>query len=397
MKNTAEIITLRPGINQPSKFKFTSKRLEDLSTPSSGCLYVYDLETNGLTLRVTSKGVKTYILARRVNGKPKRLTLGRLESMSLKQARDAAMQLNGKLAAGIDIIQERLEARQQGVSLQEAFNSWSRSAKTKKLRSWKADERLWELHIKKKLGKKTAIKISTQDIQRLVDNIGERHTRTANKVIALLNRIYNQAIKREVIDVKNPVSFVDRFPEISRERFLKPDELKRFIAAVMEEEEPWRGYFLILLFTGARRSTVASMRWQDLDMKNGTWHVPSWASKNKKPLTVPLVKEAIDILEALKEKAINDWVFPSDASSTGHIVTPTKPWLRICKRAELTDLRIHDIRRTVGSWLASSGASVFIISKALGHVSARSAEVYARLDINPVKQALSGITSEWKT
>ena len=394
--NTARIISINPGIKSPTKLKFTTKRLDDIRPPSKGCTYVYDSEAAGLALRITSTRVKTYVLARRINGQPKRINLGRFESMTLKQARDASMQLNGKIAAGVDIIKERLDARQQGIVMSELFNSWKRSAVTKKLRTWKEDERLWELHINKKIGRKTAAKVTTLDIQKLVDSIGEKHPRTANKVVALLNRVYNQAIKTGLINEQNPVKSADRFPETSRERFLGPNELPDFIGAVMAEKEPWRGYFLILLYTGARRSAVASMRWQDIDIENGTWHVPSWASKNKKPLAVPLVPEASDILKGLKGTTINDWVFPSDKSKTGHIVTPTKPWLRICKRAGLKDLRIHDIRRTVGSWLASNGASNFIISKALGHISPRSAEVYARLDTAPVRNALGSITSEWK-
>ena len=87
------------------------------------------------------------------------------------------------------------------------------------------------------------------------------------------------------------------------------------------------------------------------------------------------------------------WVFPADGASSktgerGHLIDPKKAWSRILDRAKIKDLRIHDLRRTAGSYMAIKGVSSAIIGKALGHRSPRSTAIYARLTEDPVRQAL---------
>lgn len=392
------IVPIRKDQLTPSanKFKFTQYRLDKTPCPAKGCKYYYDTAVTGLCLRVTSTGIKTYVLYRRVNGKPSRINLGRMRALTLAGARDAAHQLNGQLAAGVDVVKKRKESRKKHVTVGQLFTIWLNSAKARKLKTWQGDKRLWELHLKTRLSNREAICITTADVQKIADNMASKHPRTANKVTDLIRRIFNTAAKKGFFTGQNPSRFIDRQPEYSRERFLRPDEIPRFLAAVYQEGPPWRGYFLMLLYTGARRATVSSMRWQDIDMTDYVWHIPAWASKNGKSLCVPLVAEAIQVLNELLKTSTNGWVFPSDFSKSGHLETPTKPWRRICERADLKDLWIHDIRRTVGSWLAASGASNFVISKALGHICPRSAEVYARLDTTPVRNCLGEVTKGWR-
>lgn len=389
-----------------NKFKFTVKRLQDLPASAATILkgknkgeltntYYWDTQQGGLCLRVTPKGAKSYVLRRRINGKSERITLGKFDAITLQAARDAAGRYSGKIAAGVDVIAERKAARTKGVTAGELFTAWLRGAKTRQLRTWAEDERLWELHLKKKFKSTEAGAITSLDIQRLIDKIGKDKPRTANKCAALLSRIFNYSIKRGLFTSINPCQAVDRMPEQSRDRFLKPDEIPVLIDAVMGEEEPWRGYFLMLLYTGARRSSVLGMQWRDIDLDGGVWHLPAWASKNGKAVTIALTLQAVELLQGVLPDKINDFVFPSITSDSGHIETPTKPWKRICERAGFDDLRIHDIRRTVGSHLAASGANGFVISKALGHINPRSAEVYARLTVDPVREALSGIQAGW--
>ena len=81
-------------------------------------------------------------------------------------------------------------------------------------------------------------------------------------------------------------------------------------------------------------------------------------------------------------------MFPSKSSKSGHFQEPRKGWQRILKRSGLKDLRIHDLRRTCGSWLALNGASQYIIAKQLGHKSPQSTAIYARLSLDPVRESL---------
>jgi len=143
-------IRKRQQVQQPSKFKFTQNRLEKLSPPAKDCQYHHDTVVIGLCLRITTSDIRTYVLYRRMNGKPVRISLGRMRAITLAGARDAAQQLNGQLAAGVNIVKHRKESRKKHITIGQLFNIWRLSAKARKLKTWRGDERLWKNHIKAK-------------------------------------------------------------------------------------------------------------------------------------------------------------------------------------------------------------------------------------------------------
>ncbi|WP_341794084.1 MULTISPECIES: tyrosine-type recombinase/integrase [unclassified Rickettsia] len=158
-----------------------------------------------------------------------------------------------------------------------------------------------------------------------------------------------------------------------------------------------KDYVYISLYTGARKSNVLSMEWQEINLTDKTWHIPAHKSKNGIPHLLPLAGKAIEILSERNKEKNNGWVFPSPRKSkSGHFQEPKKKWQKIVKKAGLEDFRIHDIRRTMGSWMAINGASQYIIGKALNHKSPKSTKIYARLSIDPVRafmeKAIDSIT-----
>jgi integrase len=102
--------------------------------------------------------------------------------------------------------------------------------------------------------------------------------------------------------------------------------------------------------------------------------------------------QAIEILNDRRAKTNSEWVFPSDGSASGHLADPKKAWQRILARAEIKDLRIHDLRRSLGSWQASTGASGYVIGKSLGHKSQQATQIYARLNLDPVRESVERAT-----
>lgn len=378
---------------QSQKVKFTTKRVNDFPSPEKGQRYYYDADVHGLAVRVSAVGTRTYILYKKINGKPQRLTLGKVTGLSLSEARNAARAYIGQLASGVDVVKSRKEAKAKLVSVGELYESWLTTAHKLGLKSVDDDEARWRLHLFR-LCKKTAIDITRADLQKIVDGVSEKTPRQANLCCDLLHRVYAHAIKAEIFKGDNPAKGLVRNREQSRERYLKPDEIKGFINAVRSEGEPWTGYFMTLLLTGQRREAVAAMRWQDLDLNSGVWSLPSWDSKNGRSLSIALTNDAVEMLVEIRKMAINEYVFASKASASGRIVNPVKAFKRICDRAGVHDLRIHDLRRSVGSWMAAAGASNFMISKALGHADVRSAQVYARLDVTPVREVLENVTGE---
>src|SRR5258706_5073249 len=96
----------------------------------------------------------------------------------------------------------------------------------------------------------------------------------------------------------------------------------------------------------------------------------------------------------LKDRAPKDdgFVFPAP-SKTGYATPPKKRWRALLERAKVSDFRIHDLRRSLGSWQAISGASLAIIGKSLGHKSSDATMIYARLHLDPVRASLNTATT----
>ena len=127
------------------------------------------------------------------------------------------------------------------------------------------------------------------------------------------------------------------------------------------------------------------------DLDEGVWTIPAEKFKTGDEMEVPLVPEAIEILTRRQNDNGSEWVFPGPGK-TGHLVDPTKIWERILERAEITNLRIHDLRRTLGSWQARAGASLYVIGRTLGHKNPQTTAIYARLDLDPVRLAVKAAT-----
>lgn len=135
------------------------------------------------------------------------------------------------------------------------------------------------------------------------------------------------------------------------------------------------------------------MKWSDIDFDLKRWRIPEHQTKNKDVNIVILSEPALKILgERVNEN--NQWrdpskfVFPSN-SKEGYLKDPKKAFERIKQYMKVDDIRMHDLRRTLGSYMAISGASLPIIGKALNHKSQASTAIYARLSQNPVQDAVN--------
>jgi integrase len=174
-----------------------------------------------------------------------------------------------------------------------------------------------------------------------------------------------------------------------------PDELRLFYDAVIQESPLWRDLLFVLLFTGQRKRNVCQMQWKDLDLNRGLWFVAGETTKNGSPLVVVLCTNALAILNERSGASDKnaDWVFPSERT-TGSVTDAKKAWERVRERSGLDDIRMHDLRRTLGSWQALTGTSLQIIGKSLGHKSMKATEVYARLTTDPVRESVEKATQE---
>jgi len=220
---------------------------------------------------------------------------------------------------------------------------------------------------------------------------GNRHY-LANRVVELTRALFNWSAKTldgkvNFWPVANPAKDVSFYEEKDRERFLQPDELVRFNAELENEEHcDLRDFLTLAIVTAARKENILSARWQDIQWERKTWTVPN--SKNGEGYDVALLPTAIEVLKRRQAESLRDaiHIFPG-RGKTGHVSDLKKKWARFRKRAQIPDVRIHDLRRTVGSYLAISGSNLPTIAQALGHKSLQSVSVYARLHEAAVRDA----------
>jgi integrase len=143
--------------------------------------------------------------------------------------------------------------------------------------------------------------------------------------------------------------------------------------------------FLVSLLTGARRNEVLTMQWADVDFTQSTWRIPE--TKAGRVHLLPLPRPVLTHLSTLPRFAENPYAFVG-RWGRGHLVNVSKPWTRIKTAAGLSDVRVHDLRRTLGSWMVAAGHSLPLIGKTLNHSSVSTTQIYARLQLDPVRLAL---------
>ena len=363
--------------------KLTKKLVDAARHPNQGQTFLRDGELRGFALRITP-GSKTFILEKEINRRVRRMSLGRYGPLTVEQARDLAKAKIGEIATGRDPVDER-QARRLVPTFAELERLYlERHAIHKKSAS--NDVTLLNLHLagwrSRRLSAITRADVST----RHADMGATGSTTNANRMIALVRCMFNLAQDWGLHLGPNPAARIKLFKEIKRDRFVTPNELPKLWKALQHEPNPYvRGAFFVGLFTGARRSEVLTMQWDDLDLQQAIWRIPD--TKADRPHTIPLPIPVIEDLMKLPRLEGNPFVF-CGRWGRSHLINVSKPWRRIRKEAGLDDVRIHDLRRTLGSWLVAAGASLPLIGKALNHSNQETTAIYARLQLDPVRAAL---------
>ncbi len=367
---------------------FTKKAIEGLRSPASGRVYIYDAKTTGLAICCTAAGGRVFYHYRKVDGKPERYMLGKWPKVTVEQARDEADRKNGLIADGVNPSDKR-RVNRNAPTLGEVFDEYigmPTRGKSKRPRSAKTTlgyRNAYDNHLAKDFGNRRLSTIRRSELEQLHNSIGEGHGHTiANRVLALVKSLFNYAIEQEYFPI-NPATRLKAFEEHSRERYLAADEMPAFWKAV--EADPCGDFFKVALLTGARSGNVRTMRWDDVDLATAVWKIPT--SKTGKPLTLPLTQLVVDILIERKTTATSAYVFPG-RNPKRPLGNTSRSWKRIKEAAGITDIRIHDLRRSLGSWQAVRGSSLTIIGKSLGHDSLQATKIYARVDLEAVRSSV---------
>jgi integrase len=383
--------------SEDKEFPFTKAKISGLPLPKPGeRARYYDTKSKGLCLRVASGGSKSFTYYRKIGGKVYSKKIGEFPSCTIERARVEVDKINGAIAQGKNPLEQALSATSE-TTLGELFDQYIKQYAADRCST--ANDMVDNFN--RYFGEWRSRPLSSFkriDIQARINKLGaDGKKHTANRSHDLIRAVFSWGIKKGLFAGENPCIGVDKFKLQARERFIRPEEFKAFFKALAAENKPdddklhnnFHDYVLLSLYTGARQANVLSMRWEDVDFKTGHWRIPK--TKNKDSHTVPLTPYAVDILKCRKDKAKTNgptpYVFPSD-SAVGHYTEPKVAWRHLLKNAKLIDLRMHDLRRTMGSYMAMNNQSLPIIGKALGHKSHVSTQIYARLALDPVRAAM---------
>ena len=359
--------------------------------PEKGSKVHYDNLIAGFGLRATKAGAKAFVLNYHINRRERRYTIGKFPAWSAAAAREKASDLRRLIDQGVDPLEERNERREAPI----VADLWSEYEKvhlpTLSSRSQTDQRGMWRKYILPTLGPIAIRDLTSRQVDRLHATISDATPTRANRVLEVLRKALNLAIRWGWIE-KNPADGFRRNAEHPREKYLTKDEYERvFIALEKMPNRKAANAIRLLILTGARRGEVLGLEWKDLDLDLGIWNRPPHKSKDRKRKRIPLSNEALVLLRAMRETADGGFLFPT---STGrHLSDINRPWRWLRAETGMPDLRVHDLRHSFASILVSSGETLETIGKLLGHSQHQTTMRYAHLMDDPLRNAADKVAS----
>ncbi|MER8661872.1 site-specific integrase [Mesorhizobium sp. M1148] len=375
--------------------------IKTLPAPASGNKITYDDDVKGFGIRVTKAGARAFILNYRTrSGLERRYTIGSFPDWKSGPAREEAKNLKKQIDVGADPMGQVAAAR-DAKTIGDLCDRFEKEHLTKKRDSTARDYKaLIKNHILPALKNKKVAEVEFTDIDSLHRKISKTAPYLANRAVAVLSKMFGLAIKwRWRTD--NPAKGIERNDEQKRHRYLSPAELGKLTEALTAlEDQQAANIFRLLLLTGARRGEVQAAKWEQFDLTAGVWTKPGSTTKQKTMHRVPLSAPARLLLVQLREKAKDDAVYVFPGRGADHRVEIKAEWRELCLAAGIVtaetvgnkivvtpSARIHDLRHTYASVLASAGLSLPIIGALLGHSQPATTARYSHLMDDPLRAA----------
>ena len=373
-----------------------TKRSVEATRPRQRDSILWDSELPGFGLKTTPAGGRTYLVQYRVGGRKgrtRRVTIGRHGPITADRARAEAKRLLGEVAAGHDPAEQRTQTR-NAITVAELCDLYlAEGVGTKKASTVAMDRIRIERHVKPRLGRRRARDVTQGDVERFMNAVAASAGKgAATRTVGMLGGIFSFALRRRLCQ-ENSVRGVQRFTDRKVERFLATAELARLGDVLAAAEQQGTNIYALaairmLTLTGCRKAEVLTLHWNHVDWDHQCLRLPDSKSGAK---VVPLGAPAFELLSNLPRIEGNPYVFPG-AKEGAHLVGLQKIWNRIRIQADLTDLRLHDLRHSFASVGAADGDSLIIIGKLLGHRHAASTTRYVHLGDDPLKAAANRIS-----
>jgi integrase len=355
-------------------------------------MITWDDALPGFGVRVNEGGSRVWVVQYRASGKSKRETLGRVDTVSLDDARRGAKEKLAKVQLGSDPHAEKAEARARAtVIFGPIADRYLQHAKPRlKPRSFEEVER----HLTRHWGPLRDLpihKIQRATVAaRLSEIAGENGPFASNRARASLSALFTWAMGDGLAD-SNPVIGTNKATEeVSRDHVIQDSELAAIWKACRDDDH---GRIVrLLILTGQRRDEVGAMDEREINKIAKLWSIPKARTKNGRPHDVPLSDTALAVLNGTQRRENSTLVFGEGEGGfqgwskakaaldkrTVEVGTKVRPW------------RIHDIRRTVATRLGDLGTLPHVIEAILNHVSGHKAGVagiYNRTTYSDEKRA----------
>ena len=357
--------------------------------PESGKVDLFDTKQAGLLLEVRHTGGRTfYVRYRNARGKTRQLRLSSASDLSLAQARQLAQQHRSSALMGDDPAEAKAKLREIS-TLSQFFNEQYMPYVLSYKKTATTDECLFRLHIAPTIGKKYLDQITKQDIIKVH---GDRLRAgaapgSANRLLILMRYTFNLAMEWGVQGVTtNPTTGVKLFPDNNKkERYLKEDEPARLYAALEQSDNPMLKHIVAaLLVSGARKREVLDAKWEDFDLINRRWRIPT--TKAGKPRYVPIGEGLSQVLANLPRVDGCPYAFANPKTGLP-FVSIYYSWDTARKQAGLGDVRMHDLRHSFASFLVNNGRSLYEVQRLLGHTTSKVTQRYAHLAEDTLRDA----------
>ena len=380
----------------------TPSAIERFPSPASGSRDVSDGACRGLKLRIASTSSKTWRFESWKGGARQVATFGPWPAISLKKAREMAEEARAAVVRGqppsapederkASLASEKARTFESAARVfisRHLFKEGVRNAAP--LRSAHQMKQRLENFVFPELGARPIREITRVEIKAFYDKIANtRGPVLAARLLALVRAIYNWCANQTewmTPELPNPVrKGLITHKEKSRERALDESELRTLWTATGTMEEPWSSWFRMLVLTAQRRSTVASMRWEDLNLDARLWTIPGAFMKSAKDHIVPLSDAAVELLGAVK-RLDGPYVFTTTLGRRP-ISGISKPFERLKAKMQVPHFTIHDIRRSSATLMQELGFSRDIIGEVLAHSSRGVTGVYTRSQLIVLKRS----------
>jgi integrase len=244
-------------------------------------------------------------------------------------------------------------------------------------RSWRQTESVLRTHVLPRWKGRAVQSITKRDVRDLLDRlVGRGVPVMANRVHAHARQLFAWAVERDIITVSPFNGIRAPAPEHKRDRWLDDRELRSVLLAARDLGPPFGAVVELLILLGQRCTEIAGMEWTELDLDAGMLRLPASRVKNKRAHSLPLPRQAVDLLRRMPR--VGQHVFTTDGRTS---ITAGSGWfggkLRERLREPIAAFTIHDLRRSCATGLARIGVALPVVEKILNHSSGSFAGVVA--------------------